>query len=323
MKLWRIVGLLALCVLSVTPVAWTDTLEDGLLRVQVRAEDRALGERALRAMREMQGAFSDRLPAGDAPIVLAVCHSKDMFDRYAGPYTQPNVGGVAHSEAGLMAVKTPSLVNGPFDFDATVRHEMLHVLLARSIPLENLPRWLNEGICMHFSGEFRWGSRYRVAQMYAQGGIGTYQDLAFVFTSPGNELEFGDAYAQALSMTRYLYYTLGDDVFWALVADLRTTRFREALTKHAGVPPEWFYSEWLDSLAYVAAGSLLVSGYVFMQAMAFLVILAYIRKRQQGQAIMAAWEQEERDDDSHTDVFAWELEDTEPEPWLEDEEDEW
>ena len=41
-------------------------------------------------------------------------------------------------------------------------------------------------------------------------GLVEYRHLDFAFLAPGDEMEFGDAYAQALSMTRYLRNRIGE-----------------------------------------------------------------------------------------------------------------
>jgi len=52
-----------------------------------------------------------------------------------------------------VAVRAPYLVEGPASFAGTLRHELLHVLLARNVNLDHLPRWLNEGIAMRYARE--------------------------------------------------------------------------------------------------------------------------------------------------------------------------
>lgn len=40
----------------------------------------------------------------------------------------------------------------PFTLEATLKHELCHLLLHRNIEMERLPRWLNEGVCQWASG---------------------------------------------------------------------------------------------------------------------------------------------------------------------------
>jgi hypothetical protein len=171
---------------------------------------------------------------------------------------------------------------------------------------------------MTWSNEHRWGSTWRVGQMYVTNRVIDYPDLEWTFQSPGREMEFGDAYVQALSMTRYLEDTLGEDAFWSLIADLETMSFTEALAKHGDMSVREFYEEWVASLWKLALVFSIVSGFGIFQFMAILVIVAYIRKRRQNRRRMREMELDEEDDVPFMTVSQLEDQDP-PYPWEEEE----
>jgi hypothetical protein len=226
------------------------------------------------------------------------------------------VAGVAQAEAGIIAVKSPRILPEGGDYIGTIRHELIHVLLARNVDPDNLPRWLNEGVTMTLSREYRWESRIQIAEMYLRGQIINYPDLDYALAAPGSEMQFGEAYAQSLSMTRFLMEQLGDDGFWSLLLSLRDQDFSHALKQYAGWSPRDFYFSWKKSLWKLALVSTVVSGLSLFQIMAVLVVVAYWRKRRHGQRIMKRWEQEEAPDDAEA------LDDSEFEPWNDEEDDE-
>lgn len=318
----RLPARLVLASIVLCSVTGAAVIESPPFRITFPEEWNELAHQSLATLEGSLNQYGDRLPAGSAPILVHICGTHGEFARYAGSLSQSSVSGVAQPESGVIAVKTPDITRGGSDYMGTLRHELIHVLLARNSGGDNLPRWLNEGIAMMVSGEHRVGSAIHVGQMYVQGRLITYKDLFFVFLEPGKELEFGDAYAQALSMTRFLHERLGDDAFWRVVHATKTMTFGDALRAEAGISPTDFYDDWVRSLWRVALVFSLISGFSIFQLMAILTIVAYLRKRRRGQRTLREWEEEDEED-------AWEEPVTELTPWdeeelrLEEEEDEW
>ena len=285
--------LLTIACLVVTAFA-QEPLRDGVFEVHYREADAELARESLAILVQAREEFAERLPIGDEPVHVAIAHTRGEFAQFAGPYAIPTVTGVAIPNDGIIAVKIPDLLPpGPIDYRGTLRHELVHVLLARNVDTDNLPRWFNEGIAMILSGEHRWESRWFVAQMYARGQLIRYDDLRFAFGAPGKEFEFGSAYAQALSMTRYLRGELGEERFWELVRDLESTPFEEALQQHADLTPAKLMEAWQATLWNIAALSSLVSGVTVFQVGALLTVMAYVRKRRSRKATLREWAEQE------------------------------
>jgi hypothetical protein len=252
----------------------------------------ALARRALGILREAMDEFGHRLETEGDPIRVVLADDAWTFRRYAGAYARADVGGIARSGEGLIVVKTPRLLmNG--DFRGILRHELVHVLLARSTDTSELPRWLNEGLAMMLSNEHRWASAWNVGWMYHQGRLITLRDLDWVLMEPGVEMDFNDAYAQSLSMTRHLHDTVGDDALFAIVLGVRTMSFGDAMRAHAGMGPVEFYEDWVGSLWAVALVFWLVSGFSVFQVMAFMTVAAWWHKRRQGRRILQRWDEED------------------------------
>lgn len=298
--------------------AFADVIDDPPIRITYTSDHQALARESHDILTRALMDFGERLPPGDAPIEVVICSTLPEFARHAGSLAQSNVLGIAKPGEGLIAVKAPNLTMGGADYRGTLRHELVHVLLARHTSPDNLPRWLNEGIAMILSGEYRWESRARVAQMYWQGRLIPYRDLLFVFLEPGKEMEFGDAYAQALSMTRFLMEQLGEEGFWRVILALDSKTFGDALRAEAGISPMDFYDDWTGSLWTVALIFSLVSGFSIFQLMAVLTVIAYFRKRRRGLATVRAWDEEEQataDDEDVSDPLPWNDPDEDEETW--------
>jgi len=306
MRFW---GILLALVASGTACA--ATLRGGLFEIEYADGEESLARKSLAVLQEAQREFAHRLPAGGEPVRVVICSTMGTFRIHARRLGRLPVEGIAQSEKGLIVVKAPGLRREALDYSGTLRHELVHVLLARNTDRAVLPLWLNEGIAMTVGKDFRWESMFRVARMYLYGRIIPYRELNFAFVAPHTGLEFGDAYAQSLSMTRFLIDRVGEATFWEMVYALNTMSFAEALQTKAGLSPGAFYREWRKSLWKVALVSSLVSGFSVFQLMAVLVIVAYWRKRRRGQQILRRWEEEEAEEGDVL-LFPWELEDREP-----------
>lgn len=280
--------------------------------------DDSIAQRTADTLEKTAAEFSTHLPIGTDPVTVIICPSFTEFRRLAGNYGRAQVGGIAQSEAGVIIVKAPYLLPPQDDYRSTLRHELIHVLLARNTDPANVPRWFNEGVAMIISRETRWGALFRLGRMYACGDIIPYWQLDFAFAPRGDEALFGNAYAQAYSMTHYLQSRIGKDEFRALVRELKALPLDEALQKHAGMTPGDLYQAWRRSLWKLALLLWLVTGISAFQVMALLVVLAYWRKYRRGRKIMEQWDEEERGEE-HEDVFEGplydEYEDEDDERW--------
>ena len=292
-------------------------LRDDSLEIYYRPDTKPEAEEVHGVLAEAIDDLAPRLPPGDEPIRIVIVQTLAEFAQFAPDFTHVSVEGVAHSQSGWIVVKSRALHSPDSSFPGTLRHELVHVLLARNTSPGNLPRWLNEGIAMMLAGELHWSAPFRITRMLATGEVIEYAHLDFAFTSGDNHV-MGNAYAQALSMTEYLRDRVGDEQFWKLVDSLKRQSFGKAVQEYASMTPLAFWTAWRGSLWMVALVVSLMSGFTAFQIMAVLVIVAYLRKRRQAKRKLAQWEEEEAEDDVFT---VWDLENQDPPyPWEDDDE---
>jgi len=277
--------------------------------------DAALAERSLAILQDASAEWAPWLATGEAPIRLILAESEEAFRHYAGPLGRPNVSGIAKAWQGLMVVKTPGVTRPGSDFRGTVRHELMHVLLFRNSNTDHMPRWLNEGICMKMANEYQWQSSFTLAQMFVESRVIPYSLLDRALHTPDSGMEFGDAYAQSLSMTRYLRDTIGDERFWAVVRGMRELPFADALREHGGISPTEFWQGYMGSLWRVAwLGVLTPSSLLGFGG--FLVVAAWFRRRGKDKVIYRRWEKEEIEDQLFGPVVvSWDEVVEDPDAW--------
>ena len=271
------------------------TLRDGPLIVEYAAGDE---DAAQRAMRELKGAvveFAPHLPLGDKPVNVFIAPNVAAFHRRAPGFMPGQVSGVADPERGLITVKSPRLRGARANFLDTLRHELVHVLVARSTKDVFMPRWLNEGLAMFMAKEYQFATPMTMAMMFFENRLIQYKDLDMAFMNPGQEMEFGDAYAQALSLTRHLYKRLGPDRFWQVVLATRTMPFPDALRQYGGIDVQELMRGYTRSLWLVVLVGAMASG-SFFAPMSVLTIVAWFSVRRQRRKVLEGWAQEEEEE---------------------------
>lgn len=317
-------GALALLLVLLSPTICAQSnllvLDDGRnFEIHYAKQDEAIAERAIFILRDAIVDYAPYLPVGDLPIRLTIAPSVAAFRDRARAYGRSFVSGIADPDRGLILVKSPRLLPPQQDYAGLLRHELLHVLIARNTNPANVPRWFNEGIALVVSREIRWSGPTRVARMYVRRRIIPYRELNMAFAPFGNETDFGDAYAQAASMTHHLIDTAGEESFWKLVAAMRDTSFEQALREHAQMTPGQLYDTWRRSLWKVALITSLVSGFSAFHLMVALLLVAFARKRRRGRRLLQQWDEEEEED---ARLFSWDTLERDFEPWEEEDEEE-
>lgn len=238
-------------------------LQRGPFAIHYQAADAQVAVLSADTLEEATREYAPRLPLGPAPVEVIIAGTYGEFIRLAGSFRQLRVSGIARPAIGQIVVQSPRIRMAGEDYRGTLRHELLHILLHRNTGPEHLPRWLDEGICMSYANEYYWQGGIQVSQMFLGGRIMDLANMNRAFTLPGDEQEFGDAYAQALSVVRFMRNRLGEETFWSVIRGSREDYFEVALLRHAHVDLPTLWAEYERSLWVVALIGALTSGSVF------------------------------------------------------------
>lgn len=105
----------------------------------------------------------------------------------------------------LIVIDTARAYNNPYSLNATLKHEMCHLILHRNIKNENLPRWFDEGVCQWASGGVaELMSRNAGASAAQAAASGTLPALRDLITFPSDERSLILAYEESRSFVEYL-----------------------------------------------------------------------------------------------------------------------
>lgn len=226
----------------------------------------------------------------------AIPPSWQLIPRYAA--------GAAQPAANRLIVVEARTGRYPFGDPAqTLRHELSHILLFRSVG--PVPRWLDEGLAMRAAGE--WSGEISPAAMLA-GGFRrlTLDRLEADFA--GGESETRRSYELARGFASSLFPTPADLTGFLLEVRARHS-FREAFLLRFGRTPEEAFDRWTGEMPLLLRIILTVgSDGLFLGAALLLVPLAWLAVRRRRKKVLERMEPdvpepppirfpEERDDD--------------------------
>jgi hypothetical protein len=223
-------------------------------------------------------------PAQLTPIWIVIASSERAYTREAPSWS----AAIAQPERHLVVVSGPVLHRSAMDAEETVVHEIVHLAVhARLDDIGWMPRWLEEGLAMHFSGYSR------VSDPLAANGRGAVRlrDLNDAF--PQHPTLAREAYLESEAAVREL---LARGSLRPLLDRLAAgEEFEDAFAAVYGESVEHFEAHiagevprpwrWLGTLG---------NGATFGLVTAALVIAGALRVRWRNRRRLRAWEEQER-----------------------------
>ena len=156
----------------------------------------------------------------------------------------------ADSERHLIVIDCSRVGRRSFDFDATFKHELCHLILHAHIPA-GLPRWLDEGVAQWASGGLAeilmddGTSALREAAL--AGRLFRFEDLSARF--PEDRYGLILAYEQSRSLVEYIAEKYGTSKLRRLLAALENGgTIDDALQKSLGLTVDALEGEWASLL---------------------------------------------------------------------------
>ena len=111
----------------------------------VRSAAKEVAEMYLKIKAELESTFGWSLPLN--PSVVLINNSR-RFEMMA---ESPLTVAYAVPNRNLVVIDLTKIRNNPFSLENTLKHEICHLLLHHHIKNQNLPRWLDEGVCQWVS----------------------------------------------------------------------------------------------------------------------------------------------------------------------------
>jgi hypothetical protein len=212
---------------------------------------------------------------------LVLINDQNRFRQMAG---HSLVVAYALPSDNIMVIDHTRMTTKPFDLQATIKHELCHLLLHHHIQSEHLPRWLDEGVCQWASdglADIILDTRRELLPAAILSG--RYLDLSNLkhrFPADKNGLIL--AYEQSKSIVEYIGRTYGQKSVLDLLELLRQgIEIELAVEKRFAIPLDQLEARWRaylkKNINWFTYLSIHLYEILFVSA-ALLTILAYIRR---------------------------------------------
>jgi hypothetical protein len=188
------------------------------------------------------------------------------------------------------------------DLDETLRHELTHVALEDAVAGHHIPRWFNEGLAIHESGELGI-KRFRVLwDATVSHSLLPLASLDRGFPAEGSEVSV--AYAESADVVRFLMRDDDRARFGSLVQRVRNgTAFDRALEDAYDTDLRKLEYEWReDASRRFGLVPMLTGGGALWTLIAGLTVLAWAKRRKRAKVKLAQWAREEAEMDAAMDA---------------------
>jgi Peptidase MA superfamily len=279
-----------------------ERLEHGWITLELPT---SIGDRGVALQREAD-IFRARLaedfgqPALDGVLVRVARTPEQMAELApAGAPPPPYAAGVAYPSLHLilLTLQAPQTWDAP-DLSELLAHELTHVALTEAVASHHVPRWFDEGLAIHESGEVPWA---RTKTLW-DATLGkhllplSYLDRAF----PGDSYEVNEAYAESADFVRFLMRDTDRARFGALLQRVRVgVPFERTLEDAYGADVRKLEYEWREELGRrFGVIPMVTGGGLLWVLVAGLAGAAWLKKRRRSKAKLAEWAREEAEMDA-------------------------
>ncbi|MBS1271704.1 MAG: hypothetical protein MAGBODY4_00836 [Candidatus Marinimicrobia bacterium] len=250
------------------------------------------------------------------PFPVVIAPSKEVYKKYAGNLPEWSAGATTYP-LGRIVLKSPSLGRSSiWDYDATLQHEVAHVIIGQHINPNRLPRWLNEGLAMSVADQHTMRDMYTLAQAALRDNLIPLDQIEQMLSFHSQRALL--AYIQSHDAVRFIQQEFPKNTL-ARVFDFMQENpelsWSRSFEKIAGVSQFYFEWHWQKKVKQSYNWlTVLSSDTLFWLIFPVLAILAYLAIRWRNRKKMKRWQQEEEERDSKSD---WDFE------YLPDEDDKW
>jgi hypothetical protein len=231
----------------------------------------------------------------DKPIRFILVSSDSDFIRYTGTRLPDWVGAATIFPPGIVIMKTPDYAHTTLrQYRTTILHELVHLTMGQSVPLNLMPVWFSEGLAIYFSEEFDSRSRVVVSFAMLKKRLISLDRLSDFLRlgQPTAEL----AYAESGTVIEYLASAYGVTVFQEIQTAMKRGKdFEMALALATNIEPADFEFHWREYLSKNYQWVFLLDiQYILWVVMTILVVLAWLSIRERNKKTVRKWDEQEQ-----------------------------
>lgn len=231
----------------------------------------------------------------NSPIRFVLVSSESDFIRYTGTRLPDWVGAATIFPPGIVVMKTPDYAHTTLrQYRTTILHELAHVTLGESVPLNLTPIWFSEGLAVYLTEEFDSRSRVAVSLAMAKKRLIPLGQLSDFLRLGQSAAEL--AYAESGTVIEYLASVYGVTVFQEILVTMKHGKdFDTALALATNIEPADFEFHWREYLSKNYQWVFLLDiQYILWVVMTILVVLAWLSIRERNKKTVRKWDEQEQ-----------------------------
>jgi hypothetical protein len=279
-----------------------ERLDHDWLTLELPSSVHDRGEELLRDADEMRARLSDDF--GQPPIehiAVRIARTPEQMAELAPEGAPPfaYATGMAYPALRLilLTLQSPHTWEAP-DLKEVLRHELAHLALADAVASHHVPRWFDEGVAIHESGEL---ALARMKALWDATIAKRVMPLAYLDQGfPTDTYEVTEAYAESADFVRFLMRDADRARFGSLLQRVRAgVPFDRTLEDAYGADTRKLEYQWREELGRrFGVVPMLTGGGVVWAVISGLTIAAWLKRRRRAKAKLAEWAREEAEMDA-------------------------
>ena len=279
-----------------------ERLDHGWLVVELPSSLHDRGEALLRDADAFRARLSEDF--GQPPIeqvLVRIARTPDQMAELAPPSAPPPpyAAGVAYPSLRLvlLALQAPESWDAP-DLAELLGHELTHVALGDAVASHHVPRWFDEGLAIHESGELPWARTKTLWDATLAKRLLPLSSLDQGF--PRDNYEVNEAYAESADFVRFLMRDADRARFGSLLQRVRAgVSFDRTLEDAYGTDVRKLEYEWREELSRrFGVIPMVTGGGLLWTLIVGLAGAAWLKKRRRAKLKLAEWAREEAEMDA-------------------------
>jgi hypothetical protein len=228
----------------------------------------------------------------EAAITVYLCPTQSSFDRLTGGVIPHWGEAAADPVSWRIFLKAPRINESK---RVTIKHELVHLLLAEMAHPNRLPRWFNEGAAILLAAETQHLEPSLISRAMATNSLLTFDDIEAMLAFPGEKASL--AYSESYHAVNFLTRRFGFAAIRNYAQALAQEADGRAAFQNAFNEDLWdFEAAYFDYVRENFRWYFLWDETILWGVGIFLLfIAAYIATRLRTRKKAAEWEQEERE----------------------------
>jgi hypothetical protein len=191
-----------------------------------------------------------------------------------------------------MVIKSPRW-NSESSFENSLVHELVHLVIHNYLGVRDLPRWMDEGLAIFYSGEQRWKTATALSKAISTNSLIPLSDIDYVLQYHQAKADL--AYQQSYSAVHYMLRTYDIEAVRDILSDIRMgTPVQNAFFKATGSSLNEFEIEWQTHVRKTHKWMWFYEIDEFIWIIIFvLVVLAFVARTIRNRRIKRQWQEEQ------------------------------